>query len=64
MGVTTPFLDISADKDTVIENIVHHCCISSCLEEIRSFQKRTSILGVSIVLFLSGSYFFLSRFEP
>ena len=54
MGVTTPFLDLSADKDTVIKNI-HHCCISSCLKEIRSIQKRTSTLGVSIVLFFSVS---------
>ena len=55
MGVTTPFLDLSADKDTVIKNIIHHCCISSCLKEIRSIQKRTSTLGVSIVLFFSVS---------
>ena len=37
MGVTAPFLHLSADKDTLIKNIIHHCCIS-CLEEIRSFQ--------------------------
>ena len=35
MGVTTPFFDLSADKDTIIKNIIYHCCISSCLEEIR-----------------------------
>ena len=35
-GVTTPFLHLSADKDTVIKNISHHFCISLCLEEIRS----------------------------
>ena len=46
MGATAPFLDLSADKD-----IVHHCCISSCLEEIRSVEKGMSNLGVSIVFF-------------
>ena len=51
MGVTTPFLHLSTDKDNVIKNIIHHCCISSCLEEIRSVQKGMSTLGVSIVLF-------------
>ena len=55
MGVTTPFLDLSANKDTVIKNIIHHCCISSCLEEIRSVQKGMSTLGVSIVLLFSVS---------
>ena len=55
MGVTTPFLDLSADKDTVIKNIIHHCCISSCLEEIRSVQKGMSTLGVGVVLFFSVS---------
>ena len=35
MGVTTPFFDLSADKDTIIKNIIYHCCMSSCLEEIR-----------------------------
>ena len=55
MGVTTPFLDLSADKDTVIKNIIHHCCISLCLEEIRSVQKGMSTLGVSIVLLFSVS---------
>ena len=58
MGVTTPFLHLSTDKDNVIKNIIHHCCISSCLEEIRSVQKGMSTLGVGIVLFLSASYFF------
>ena len=33
MSVTTPFLYLSTDKDTAIKNIIHHCCISSCLEE-------------------------------
>ena len=51
MGVTTLFVDLSADKDTVIKNIIYHCCISSCLEEIRRVQKGMSTLGVSIVLF-------------
>ena len=55
MGVTTPFLDLSADKDTVIKNIIHHCCISLCLEEIRSVQKEMSTLGVSIALLFSVS---------
>ena len=55
MGVTTPFLHLSTDKDNVIKNIIHHCCISSCLEEIRSVQKGMSTLGVSIVLFFSVS---------
>ena len=54
MGVTTPFLHLSADKNNVVKNI-HHCCISSCLEEIRSVQKGMSTLGVSIVLFFSVS---------
>ena len=39
MGVTAPFLHLCADKDTVIKNIIHHCCISSFLEEIRSVEK-------------------------
>ena len=51
MGVTTPFLDLSSDKDIVIKNTIHHCCISSCLEEIRSVEKGMSNLGVSIVFF-------------
>ena len=55
MGVNTPFLHQSADKDNAIKNIIHHCCISSCLEEIRSVQKGMSTLGVSIVLFFSVS---------
>ena len=55
MGVTTPFLHLSTDKDNVIKNIIHHCCTSSCLEEIRSVQKVMSTLGVSIVLFFSAS---------
>ena len=55
MGITAPFLHLSADKDTVIKNIICHCCISSCLEEIRSVQKRMSALGVSIVFFFSVS---------
>ena len=40
MGVTTPFFDLSADKDTIIKNIIYHCCISSCLEEIRSVVNK------------------------
>ena len=32
MGVTTLFLDLSTDKDTVIKDVIHSCCISSCLE--------------------------------
>ena len=59
MSVTAPFLHPSADKDTVSKNIIHHCCISSCLEEIRSVQKWMSNLGVSIVLlFFSFLTFF------
>ena len=62
MGVTTPFLHLSTDKDNVIKNIIHHCCISSCLEEIRSVQKGMSTLGVSIVLFFFIFFFiFLNR---
>ena len=53
MGVIAPFLNLFADKDTVIKNIIHHCCISSCLEETRSVQKGMSTLDVSIVLFFS-----------
>ena len=53
MGVTTPFLHPSADKDTVIKNIIHRCCISSCLEEIKSVQKGMSALSVNILLFFS-----------
>ena len=64
MGVTAPFLHVSADKDTVIKNIIYHCCISSCLEEVRIVQKGMSALGVSIVLFFFRFPFFLSRFEP
>ena len=55
VGVTTPFLRLSANKDKVIKNIIHHCCISSCLEEIRSVQKGMPTLGVSVVLFFSAS---------
>ena len=66
MGVAAPFLYLSADKDTVIKNIIHHYCISSCLEEIRSVQKGMSTLGVSIVFFFLQflNIFFISRFEP
>ena len=64
MGVTAPFLHLSANEDTVIKNIIHHCCTSSSLEEIRSVQKGMSALGVSIVLFFSVSQLFLSRYEP
>ena len=28
MDITAPFLHLFADKDTVIQNIIHHCCIS------------------------------------
>ena len=59
MGVTAPFFHLSADKDTIIKNIIHYCYISSCLEEIRSVQKGMSALGVSIVLFF---FSFLSFF--
>ena len=55
MGVNTPFLHLSTDKDNVIKNIIHHCCISSCLEEIRSVQKGMSTLGMRKVLFFSAS---------
>ena len=55
MGVTTTFLHLSANKDNVIKNIIHYCCISSCLEEITSVQKEMSTLGVSIVLYFSTS---------
>ena len=48
MGVKTPFLHQSADKDNAIKNIIHHCCVSSYLEEIRSVQKGMSILGVRV----------------
>ena len=66
MGVTVPFLHLSADKDTAVKNIINHCCISSCLEEIRNVQKGMSTLGVSIVFFFQfpNFLFFLSRFEP
>ena len=64
MDITAPFLHLPADKDTVNKNIIHHCYISSCLEEIRSVQKGMSTLDVSIVLFFSVSNFFLSSFEP
>ena len=60
LGVTTPFLHLSADKDTVIKNIIYHCSISSCLEEIRSVQTGMSILSVSIVLFFFQFLFFFS----
>ena len=60
MGVTARFLHLSADKDTVIKNIIHHCCMSSCLEETRSVQKGMSTLGLSIVLFFSVSNFFIA----
>ena len=55
-----PFLNLFADKDTVIKNIIHHCCISSCLEETRSVQKGMSTLGVSIVSFFSVTQCFFS----
>ena len=58
MGVTAPFLHLPDDKDTVIQNIIHHCCMSSYLEETRSVQKGMSSLGVSLVLFFSVSQFF------
>ena len=58
MGVTAPFLHLPDDKDTVIKNIIHHCCMSSCLEEIRSVQKGMSSLDVGLVLFFSVSQFF------
>ena len=58
MGVSVPFLHVPADKDTVIENIIHHCCILPCLEEIRSVQKGMSTLGVSVVFFFSFPIFF------
>ena len=64
VGVTTHFLHLSADKDTVIKNIIHHCYISSCLEEIRSVQKGMPTLDVSIVLFFFNFLFFLLHFEP
>ena len=57
MSVTAPFLHLPADKDTIIKNIIHHCCILSCLEEKRSVQKGMSTLGVNIVLFFSVSQF-------
>ena len=65
IGVTATFLHLSADKDTVIKNVIHHCCISLCLEEIRSVQKGMSALGVSVVLFFfSFLTLLLSNFEP
>ena len=27
MGITGPFFRMSNDKDFVIKNIIHHCCI-------------------------------------
>ena len=57
MGVTAPFLHLSGDKDAIIKNIIYHCCISSCLEEIRSVT-----LAVSTVLFFSVSQFFIFLF--
>ena len=57
MGVTARFFHLSADKDTVIKNIIHHCCISSCLEKIRSVQKGMSTLGVSTVYFMILQFF-------
>ena len=66
MSVTTPFLHLSADKDTVIKNIIHYYCISSFFEEIGRVQKGMSYLGVSIVLFfqLTNFLFFVLRLEP
>ena len=61
MDVTAPFLHLSADKDTVIKNIIHYCCISLCLEEITSIQKGISTLGVSIVLFFFSFPIFFYR---
>ena len=63
MGVAAPFLHLSAEKDTVIKNIIHHCVLSSCLEKIRSFQKGMSTLAVSIVLFFSVSQSFFIAFR-
>ena len=63
-GITAPFLHLSIDEDTIIKNIIHHYCISSCLEEIRSVLRGMSTLSVSIALFFSVSKIFLSRFEP
>ena len=63
MGVTAAFLHMSADKDNVIKNIIHHCCILSCLEKIRNVQKEMSTLGVSIVLsFLVSHFLFIIAF--
>ena len=65
VSVTAGFLHLSADKDTVIKDIIHRCYISLCLEEIRSVQKGMSTLGLSIVLFFfQFPNFFLSRLEP
>ena len=44
MGVAAPFLHLSADKDTVIKNIIHHCVLSSCLEKIEVSKKECQLL--------------------
>ena len=63
IGATAPFLHLSADKDNVIKNIIHHCCMSSCLEETKSVQKEMSTLGLSIVLFFFSFLFFYRVFS-
>ena len=63
MGVTAPVLHLSADKDTVIKNIIHYSCISSCSEEVGSVQKGMSTLGMSIMLFFSVSNVFFIAFR-
>ena len=41
--ITAPFLHLSANKDTIIRNIIHHFCISSFLEEM-SVEKVMQLL--------------------
>ena len=62
MGVTAPVLHLS-DKDTLIDNIVYHSCISLSLEEIREVQKGMSILGVCIIFFCTNlcMYIYISQ---
>ena len=57
MGVTAPVLHLS-DKDTLIDNIVYHSCISLSLEEIREVQKGMSTLGVCIIFFCIYMYIY------
>ena len=53
MGVTALVLRLS-DKDTLIDHIVYHSCISLSLEEIREVQKGMSTLGVCSIFFCTN----------